>query len=237
MVTGFVCACPCESSFHAVSILNYYVLACDAECIEKYNEKPKKKESIISTHRIPVPFKGDKNAPVVILSNNPGIELDEDDQHKRPDYIEIKKKNLLHEPQEYPFYSLNPALSDVSSYKYWHKRLRTLIENSSQKRVAERIFLVEFFPYLSTKFDFDELIIPSQKYSFSLVEKAIECNSLIVILRGQKLWFKAIPDLKKHENKFVLHSPRSSYLTMKNCGNDSYSKLVELINIDRFCYD
>jgi hypothetical protein len=209
---------------------NEFILTNDSEYIKNHNKKyPDNNKFHIYTHRIPIPFKGNPNSPIILLSKNPGFEREEDDIHKRANYKVIKIKNLLHQPQEYSFYSLNPILSEYSSYKYWYKRLRTLIDISSQQKVAENVFCVEYFPYCSKAFNFDKLWIPSQKYSFYLVEQAIKRDSMIVIMRAQKLWYTAIPALEKYDNKFSLKSPRSSYITINNYGNEYYSKLAELI--------
>lgn len=56
----------------------------------------------------------------------------------------------------------------------------------------------------------------SQAYSFFLVEKAIERNADIVIMRGRTYWETALPQLAAYRRIHYACNPRSPYLSPGN---------------------
>jgi len=132
---------------------------------------------------IPEPFLGNPDAPIVLLSHNPGFDEENDlPHHGDPNFAILSRANLLHKPINFPLYLLDPTIART---KYWEGKLRWLIERFDIPTVAHSVFCVEFFPYHSERFD-RTIGVPSQQYSFSLVKQAITRGAVILILRGER---------------------------------------------------
>ena len=127
------------------------------------------------------------------------------------------KKNILHEPQSYPFYLLDPTIEEELGPRWWAKKLCEPIELSSRKVIASAFCCIEYFPYHSKRFCPLKQILYSQQYSFSLVTNAIERNSPIILMRGEKLWTEAVPELSRYENLFRLKSVQNVSISHNNC--------------------
>ena len=86
------------------------------------------------------------------------------------------------------------------------------------------MLLVEYFPYRSSTWrPVPEL--PSQRFGFSIVEKAIDEGKLIVVVRGRRYWLDAVPKLRQYDY-IELRSPRSGHLTPNNMGQEEFDRLL-----------
>lgn len=82
------------------------------------------------------------------------------------------------------------------------------------------VFFVEFFPYHSAKgFKFPEHL-PSYEYRNYLIRKAMLENKLIIIMRSEVLWYKAIPELEYYPNKLLLKTKQRVWLSLNNFCRD-----------------
>ena len=82
------------------------------------------------------------------------------------------------------------------------------------------VFFVEFFPYHSAKgFRFPE-DLPSYEYRDYLIRKAMLENKLIIIMRSEVLWYKAIPELEYYPNKLLLKTKQRVWLSLNNFCRD-----------------
>lgn len=202
-----------------------YVLSEDKQEILKYNNNVNKEENLIRTELIPEPYLGNPSSKIILLNLNPGFSIKDKSFHNDNDYfINSCRKNLLHKNQEYPFYLLDPKNSNAPGYKWWTQKLKELINKFGAKTLANNIFCIEFFPYHSKKFKLNKTILPSQKYNFYLLRKAIKRNALIVIMRSRKIWFNNVPELKDI-NYYELNSPQNPCLTPNNL--DRYDELIK----------
>lgn len=81
-----------------------FILKADADVIASYNRKCKKEGDLIQTHLLPQPFIGNPEAPIWILTQNPGYsEIDLYDMLGKKEEIEDwrkKEKVALHEETE-----------------------------------------------------------------------------------------------------------------------------------------
>lgn len=193
-----------------------FVLTADQLAIHRFNVQAKP-EHKIHLETLPEPYLGNPHAPIVILNLNPGFGEETIPFHQRnPYFINSLRRNLLHSQQAYPFYLLDPQNEASPGYQWWWKRLRVLIEECGQQRVANGVFCVEYFPYASRNFAFST-ILESQGYSFSLVRNAIARHAVIVVMRGERFWTSQLPELNGYANLFRLNSSQSVYLTPNNC--------------------
>jgi len=128
--------------------------------------------------------------------------------------------------REYPLYALNREYIGYYISYWWRGLLHSLIENEDTlteeeekvekifQNISKKIFAAELFPYFSNnKKDIYESIpilkpkkcetqyLKSQKYTFDLIEKAIDNNKMIIIMRFEDEWYKAVKGLKKYSKK------------------------------------
>ena len=193
-----------------------FLLPSDYRHIMAHNTK------VSDSHKIrydllPEPYLGNPEAPVILLNLNPGFSELDIPFYEQDRILEMWEKNISHEPQPYPFYLLDPTIEEESGPRWWAKKLREPIELSSRKAVANTFCCVEYFPYHSKQFRPLKQILYSQQYSFSLVAKAIERNGQIILMRGEKYWVEAVPELSGHENLFRLKSTQNVSISRNNC--------------------
>ena len=108
-----------------------------------------------------------------------------------------------------------------------------MIQATSKEKVAQNISLVQFFPYHTKKYkNIPKKIISgyleSQEYNFDLVRKAIERKATIIILRGKKLWFGAVPSLENYENLCFTNSYLNTTLSKNNL--TAFDEIAEKLN-------
>lgn len=170
------------------------VLADDRVPIERFNHLARP-EHYIHTELLPEPFIGNPEAPVVLLNLNPGFDEVDHIWHVTPTFQAAVRANLAHQDQPWPFYPLNPDFQGYGGNRWWGSKLRSLIEMYGRELVSQTILVVELFPYHSSRFGFLGQV-PSQKYSFELVSQAIKREALIVVMRAERRWLEAVPELQ-----------------------------------------
>jgi len=177
---------------------------------------------------LPEPFLGDPHAPVVLLNRNPGYSPDDITYHRQPAFIKLSRANLNHQLSDYSFYLLNPSVS-APGRVWWDKKLRSLIRDTSREIVSNNLACVEFFPYHSKKFGYHKLSLPSQEYSFYLVQQAMARNAVIILMRSRKLWLSAIPGLVNYPLLFSLRSVQNPMISPRNCP-DGYTSIIKALD-------
>jgi hypothetical protein len=152
------------------------------------------------------------------LNQNPGYADEDIPFYEQSHVYELWKKNILHEPLNYPFWLLDPCLdSSVGGTRWWRQRLKEPIQIAGLKKVANRICCIEWFPYHSQKFAQPKTILESQEYSFNLVRQSIDNQAIIILMRNQKLWFQSMPELAGYKFLFHLNSPQNVAISKNNC--------------------
>jgi len=197
---------------------NEYIAECDKYFFNnKYYLNLFKNDYELKLNVMPGPYTGDLlNARVYLLALNPGY--DENDVLFTNNYKNKIIDNLLHIFDDYPFMILNPQYKESAGAKWWLNKLSHLINNFGLENVANKVCNIEYFPYHSKKYKHLNLKLPSQEYSFSFVKKAIIENKKIIIMRSEKIWYNAIPELENYENKYVLNSSQNVIISPKNLG-------------------
>lgn len=203
----------------------------ETQVIEDFNTYSLDKHRI-RPELIPEPYLGDINAPIVLLSLNPGFSDGDIAFHNQDQYfIRGCRGNLLHEHSEYPFYLLDPKVSQSPGHRWWIKRLRDPITAAGLKTVSNKLFCVEYFPYHSKRYRSIGRILESQRYSFHLVVKALHRNSLVVIMRSRRLWMEAVPELASYPRLFQLLDNRRVEISQNNCP-DGYHEVMRILMND-----
>jgi hypothetical protein len=194
-----------------------YLVAADRTAVLFHNKRVAEKFQI-RYDVLPEPYLGEPNAPIILLSLNPGFKESDLAFYAKHKVRELWQANILHEPTLYPFYLLHPSLAnELGGNRWWQKKLKPLIEISSVRDVANKLCCIEFFPYHSLRYKSLNQMLPSQLYNFHLVRHAIDNGSIIVLMRGEKLWIDAVPELIDYSRLFRLNSVQNVTLSERNC--------------------
>jgi hypothetical protein len=203
-----------------------YVLSDDHALVMEFNLRATQ-ESQIRLGLLPEPFLGNPLAPVVLLGLNPGFNESDQRFHDNPVFAKRSKGNLLHDlSEEFPFYLLDPELSESPGHKWWNKHLGPLIEKTNISSVARGVLCIEFFPYHSKKFGYRKAVLSSQMYNFQLVRNAIERNAVIILMRGERFWRDQVPELEGR--CYRLNSVQNVTISPKNCAG-GFEKAVQAL--------
>lgn len=183
---------------------NEYILSDEVKKIEEFNKTVGKAKIIMN--QLPGPYLGNPvNAKVVILSLNPGYSKNDTVLHQEEKFKNDLRANLLHNPIEYPFYYLNPEkpFKDCGGQRFWQPILQPIInkiykkvldQKESVKLIANRVAVIEWFPYHSEILYWNKTLygLKSQEYSFYLAKCALESNKIIIVHRALTEWKKAL---------------------------------------------
>lgn len=192
-------------------------------------------ENGIDISTLPEPFSGNINSHVVCLNLNPGI--GKCDACFRFDKTFLKEtQEMLNQNLKSPkttrqymwFVDVrckNGGLHD--GCEWWKKKTKDLV-NAIQ--IPLNIFVIEYFPYHSRhSFSFPSL--PSDDYRNDLLDDALNKGKLIVIMRGERLWY-GIQDrsigqrLKNYSNLIALSNPRNISFSPNTIGAKNWNLLI-----------
>lgn len=205
-----------------------FILETDKEEVLTFNTKAKPIVKI-QHHVLPEPYIGNPNAPVVLLNLNPGY-ADEDVAYYQTEFVlQLWQKNLFHMPMEYPFYILHPEFDqELGGTMWWRTKLREMIEICGTKKVTKNICCIEYFPYHSIRYKPLKAPLESQRYSFDLVKKAIDNQAVIIVMRSEKSWLTAVPELENYMHLYRLNSKQNVAVSRNNCP-EGFSKILEVM--------
>lgn len=216
-----------DNPWDDLPVMEPFVLEDDKQSIFGFNHKAKPAHKI-HLELLPDPYLGNPNAKIMLLNLNPGYSVDDITFHRHDEFfIKTCRDNLLHNDQQYPFYLLNPQNCRSPGFKWWHKKLKPLIERYDLKKVANEICCIEFFPYHSQNYRSIYPPLSSQLYGFHLVREAVKRGAMIIVMRSQKNWLEQVPELRSH-NFYTLSSVRNPTISPNNLRN-GFSELVRLL--------
>lgn len=211
-----------------------YVLPIDREAVQAHARSgsvaraPEKFG--LHTELLPTPFIGNPNARVVILNLNPGFsEQDESDYSKRA-FRGAALQNLTHKADGLAFFPVDPKFSSTSSYDWWHKKLRWLIEDVGIDAVGNGIFCVQAYPYHSREFA-RTVDVPSQRYTESILQERMRRRALVIGMRARRDWESAVPRLESYDSAHWLKNARNPTLSPGNL--DCYDEIVSALKRKR----
>src|SRR5579871_2170390 len=161
--------------WHDLPMAEPFVLKGDERIIRLFNARLKEKQrenQQVHLEVFPEPFSGNPQAGIVLLNLNPGYyPRNKEFGGGTTDFLRLWRANLAHEPQEYPFYHLDPRLKGSPGEVYYSQKFRAPIHEFEAKRVAEEFFVVEYFPYTTKRGVGNISRLPSQEYGFFLVRE------------------------------------------------------------------
>jgi hypothetical protein len=209
---------PCEAP---------YILQIDGTSIEKYNTLHISDDQI-ALGSLPEPFIGNpQSAKVVLLSLNPGHSEEDAKAHADPDFRQALRRNLCHEPQECPFYGLNPKFAWTGCGRWWRTHTRRLHDAGLPWEViSEGLLVIEWFPYHSKRSALPARpVCPSQQYSFQLAKEMLE-SKIVVGMRSKKHWLNVVPAV---QNVPFLKNPQNPHISPANAGTELFDRIVEAL--------
>lgn len=207
-----------------------FILPSDRAAIAKFNESATDQFQI-KTHLLPIPFIGNPDAPVVLLSLNPGYHPEDDVRQATPKFTRACRDGYAHAASEHPFFFFAPRIEGADEgpgQRWWRRRFPTLKGLNDLSSLAGGIFCVQYFPYRSRSFDSFGSILDSQHYGFDLVRGAMRRGAEIVLMRSRRRWFDAIPKLADYRRLVELPSPRNPTLTEQSAPA-AFARLTRMI--------
>src|SRR5262245_6795845 len=217
-----------ENPWRHLPVRPPFVLPSDEECVRAFNKKkvgPGHAHFIHLDDILPEAFVGDRAAPVVLLSNNPGYGRTVADRSE-PKFVAWMRSNLLHEAFAYPFVFLRPDFSGPGK-KWWEPKLKHLLKEFGVEVVARSVLNVVYFPYPSQRYGHGGLPLPSQEYGFQLVREAVKRKAAVVRMRANKGWFEKVPELNGYDRLYRVRNWQSPAISPGNCAD--YQNVVEAI--------
>ena len=212
-----------------LSEVDPFVFDDDMEEIRRLNKNRSDEDTSIQMHLLPEPYIGNPHkAKVVLLNLNPGYDSNDYQWHVRPDFKTSVRRNLLHEEQDFPFYLLHPDFKESPGGQWWRKRLRHLLEKCGEQTIAQKLCVIEWFPYHSKQASFPSWFsCKSQAYSHWLVQTALRRNAFILLMRARRLWKTVLPELKDVPS---LKNPRCAYVNPGNMEDDTYKRICDALD-------
>lgn len=204
-----------------------FVLPEDLPVIQR-NNRPNL-PSHVRTEVLPVPYLGRlETAKVVLLNLNPGF-VDEDIEISRRNalYVEQNRRTLSFD-SEPAFFCLANKFSATPGYQWWNTRLKELIQEVGRPNVLGKVMCIQYFPYHSKEFRQYSELLPSQVFSFYLVEQAMNQGKVIVIMRRKQEWVRNVAALAGYPY-IELSSPRSTSISRRKVKGLGFDTIVEAL--------
>jgi hypothetical protein len=220
-----------ENTWYQLPASRPFVLPCDASKVQDFNAKAGADSSrFLQLDILPEPFLGSPSAPVVLLSNNPGFGRRVG--HKQDlDFMARMRKNLAHGPSDHPFVYLDPKVGEVGAW--WKQKLGEVLERCGREVVARSVLNVAYFPYASRRFGHRRLELPSQQYTFYLVQAAMKRTAVIVFMRRDAMWKEQVPALRGYGRVFKVRNVQNPAISRRNLGEHDFECIVEAIQSAR----
>ena len=191
-----------------------YVLSEDRDLVERFNVRATARTRL-ETDLLPEPFVGRVEAPIVLLTLNPGVADGDFALHRQASFRERVRACYRQEVTDWPYYYLDPTLDGPGAR--WSRRvLGPLIGAAGLDVVARGVVLFDYFPYHSRGFAHEALRVPSQTYGFAAVGRALAHAAAIFITRGRRIWESAVPELATHSRLFRTNSAQNIVISPRN---------------------
>lgn len=208
------------------------VLKTDKCVLDKFNARA---SEVFKYHTevLPEPFLGNVlDAKVVILALNPGFVYDANigkwekaNEVERENFIKSKCDQLSLKTKE--FISGDKIENEIGD-NYWSKKTKYI--SDSYPNSKNDIALIQFCGYHSEKFRLisskhfgkSNAYLSSQEFTFRIIRFLMQEERVIVLARGERIWYKAINGLCNYPKLVKLRNYRNIYITPGNCVNNGF---------------
>jgi len=208
------------------------VLKTDKRVLDEFNSRA---SEIFKYHTevLPEPFLGNVlDAKVVILALNPGFVYDANigkwekaSEAEKENFIKSKCDQLSLKTKE--FISEDKIENEIGD-NYWSKKTKYISDNYPNSK--NDIALIQFCGYHSEKFRLisskyfgrSSLYLSSQEFTFRIIRYLMQKDRVIILARGERIWYKAITGLCKYPKLVKLKNYRNICITPGNCVNNGF---------------
>lgn len=201
-----------------------FVLPQDEPFIRSYNALCEEGASLwINLKHTPEPRQGPVAAPVYILLANRSYTPEELDGASNREEERLALASIRDDG--------TPHLGISSGNPWWRKTVGQLARRVGADKAARGICSVEFFPYPSKRFGHGHIRLPSQQYTFGLVERAAKEGRIIIVTRSAQEWFGAVPELARrlHSSVFLGKNVQRTFITPGNLPEGLFDRICERI--------
>jgi hypothetical protein len=212
-----------KSPWTAIPRRSPFVLPQDWTPVEAFNRRAAP-EHRIDVDVLPEPFIGPWDAPLVLLSLNPGWDPEDREVHARSEVDAVIRRNLAGGATS--FYYLDEVLRDTPGGRWWRKRVARIIDAAGPV-AARRMLVVEYFPYHTAHFHRSTPRVPSRAFALYLVREAMRRDAWVICMRARNAWLEAIPELASHSRFGVLKNPQN--VTVSPGNFDRFTEMVETV--------
>ncbi len=183
----------------------------------------------LNLNLLPVPWNGDlTHASVLLLTLNPSVRANARTEELDKRYRELILANLRFESDP-PLFNFHERFRATEGYAYWLRLLGALVSRFGIDHISRRVAVVEYFPYRSAVYRNPRCILPSQRFSWSLVRRAVDQQAAIVVQRGWAEWAQAVPELTAYPC-IRLRNVRSPFLSEGNMAPGDWNRLVAALS-------
>jgi hypothetical protein len=210
-----------------------YVTADDEPYVRAWNASlPEGEDSpfFLDLSLPPEPFLGPHDAPVVVLSANPGNAPGDAAAYQRIG-VSGRLAEIAGEGGA-PLRWLADDVRGTPGGTWWRTTLGAL-NKYGYGELARCVLDVEFHGYHSARWRALPVTLPSQWFGFSLVEQAITRDAVIVLTRAEREWKVAVPELAGYRRLVQAKSPRTSSLSPGNLGPEGFRLVTDAIDQHR----
>jgi len=230
-----VCECT-GNPWRELPVAAPFVPACDAPWLPLLQSpvaegKDEPAGAALNLDLQPEPFFGPHEAPVVVLLLNPGLGADDARHHLRDEFTLALRAHLQSEGGAPHFHLLDPSCGP--GHRWWLRQVGPVLKASgcSLEELAARLLCIEFLPYHSRSFAHAHLRLPSQHFSFALLQGAMRRGALVLCMRGFRYWCGAVPELANYAGLLRPKSPRSASLSAGNLGAEGFARVLGALDM------
>ena len=198
----------------------------DEKIISSHNASSKPEYQFL-LNLAPEPWIGNLNGNLLVLYSNPGAtkeNLSGNLPQKYEKVIEKSINNLQQKNFRYPHFHFDPDLVDTEGAKWYIKKYQWLIKEVGQQVLSKNLITCEVCPYHSFRWKIPKILPPTQKFTFKIVEEAIDRGATILLARSAQIWLEYVPKLSAYPKVFRPNSINAS-ISPGNYG-DNFHKIL-----------
>ena len=214
-----------KNPWSALPSSGQFVLPIDAPHVDAFNAHASPNFRL-DLGLLPHPFFGNQKAPLVVLGLNPGVGPTSKTDH-RDGGRRLRANLTSDDPEDQLHLGFLPEYANTRLGQWWRRSFSAVLNaEKSADTLARKVLAVEFHGYHSVRWRAIPVTLPSQPFGFWLVSQAIRRNATIVVTRGVRYWEVAVPALAGYAGRVNLNNPRSSTLSVGNCGTDGFDRVL-----------
>jgi hypothetical protein len=216
-----------ENPWHALPAQAPFVLPQDVPYlpVDVADGDPGKLQLSVPPH----PFAGcPERSRVLLLLLNPGFD-GTDVTHYNDDPVYC---GMLHGTFDFsnepPMWCLDRRIAYTGAYKWLDTITRWLREECGEDALQHKLMQVQYLAFKSKEDPGIKQKLPSQNYSFMLVREAMAAGKEIVMMRSERQWIEAVPELADY-SYIKLANNRRPYLSEVNLIENGFGRLCRAL--------